>query len=166
MQTAEEEQVRRIEDLVKRVEEIGDLQSRETALALMESILTLHGTGLDRIMDILFEAGEPGKSMIRRLAGDKLVASLLILHDLHPDDIETRVHHVLSKLHGNAELMGVFDGVVRVRLTGSGCGLKQSVESAIRDAVPDAGEIVIEESAPLNSFIPLSSLVTAPLRDV
>ena len=47
-----------------------------------------------------------------------------MLHGLHPDDIETRVQQALGKMHGNAELIGVFEGVVRVRLTGSGCGLE------------------------------------------
>ena len=95
---------------------------------------------------------------IRRLAGDGLVSSLLVLHGLHPDDIETRVIHALGKTHGNAELLGVVEGVVRVRLTGSGCGLRDGVETALREAVPDAVEIIVEESLPTNNFVPLSSL--------
>jgi hypothetical protein len=67
-------------------------------------------------------------------------------------------------MHGNAELMGVFEGVVRVRVTGNGRGLKESVEAAVREAVPDAAEIVIEESAPSGGFVPLSSLGMAGPR--
>ena len=158
MAKADEERVRRIEDLVRRVGEIPDRGSRETAHALMESILELHGAGLERMMDIVFDAGESGKAAIRKFANDGLVASLLVLHGLHPDDLETRVHHALGKAHGAAELIGVFEGVVRVRLTGSGCGLKESVEVAIREAAPDATEIVVEESAPSNGFVPLAAL--------
>jgi Fe-S cluster biogenesis protein NfuA len=77
---------------------------------------------------------------------------------LHPDDLETRVQHALSKPRADAELIGVFEGVVRVRLTGHACGLKESVEAMLRDAVPDALDIVVEESAPSNGFVPLASL--------
>jgi Fe-S cluster biogenesis protein NfuA len=158
MAKADEERVRRIEDLVRRLDIIPDHESRDTARALMEAILELHGAGLERMMEIVFDTGDSGKAAIRRFAGDGLVASLLVLHGLHPDDIETRVQHALGKMHGNAELMGVFEGVVRVRLTGSGCGLKESVEAAVREAVPDAAEILIEDSAPSNGFVPLTSL--------
>jgi hypothetical protein len=163
MAKTDEERVRRIEDLVRRLEGIPDRESRETAQALMEAILELHGAGLERIMDIVFDSGESGKASIRRFASDSLVASLLVLHGLHPDDIETRVQQALSKTHASAELMGVFEGVVRVRLTGSACGMKESVEAAIKEAAPDAGEIVIEEIAPSTGFVPLTSLgVTFP----
>jgi hypothetical protein len=163
MAKADEERVRRIEDLVRRLALIPDRESRDTAKALMEAILELHGAGLERMMEIIFDSGESGKASIRRFAGDGLVASLLVLHNLHPDDLETRVHHALGKFHG-AELIGVFEGIVRVRLSGSGCGLKDSVEAAVREAAPDAVEIVIEESLPSNGFVPLTSLGPAILR--
>jgi hypothetical protein len=152
------ERVRRIEELVSRVAALPDRESRETAQALMESILELHGAGLERMMEIVFDSGESGKAMIRRFAGDSLVSSLLVLHGLHPDDIETRVEHALSKMRADAELLGVFESVVRVRLTGSGCGLKESVEATLREAIPDATDIIIEESVPSNGFVPLTSL--------
>jgi Fe-S cluster biogenesis protein NfuA len=161
MATIDEERVRRIETLVRRLELISNREDREAAQALMEAILELHGAGLERMMDIVFDSGESGNSAIRRLAGDGLVSSLLVLHGLHPDDIETRVIHALGKTHGNAELLGVFEGVVRVRLTGSGCGLRDGVETALREAVPDAVEIIVEESLPTNNFVPLSSLGNA-----
>lgn len=166
MAQIDEERVRRIEDLVRQLEALPDRASRDTAHALMEAILELHGAGLERIMEIVFDAGEPGKAMVRRFAGDGLVASLLVLHDLHPDDLETRVQHVLAKLHGNAELLGVFEAAVRVRITGAECGLKESVEAALREAVPDAAEIIIEVSAPATGFVPLSSLGMALPRSI
>jgi len=121
----------------------------------MEAVLELHGAALERMMDIVYESGEAGKIVIRRMGGDGLVSSLLILHGLHPDDMETRVQHALGKMHGNAELLGIFEGIIRVRLTGSGCGLRESVEVALRDAIPDAEKIVIEESLPSDGFVPL-----------
>ncbi len=166
MATADEDRVRRIEDLVRRLELITDPASRETAHSLMEAILELHGAGLERMMDLTFEAGDTGKTTIRRFAGDGLVSSLLLLHDLHPDDLETRVHHALGKTHGSAELLGVFEGVVRVRLTAAGCGLKETVESAIREAAPDAVEITVEDWLPTNGFVSLDSLGFAAPRSL
>jgi hypothetical protein len=164
MAKIDEERVRRIEDLVRRLDNIADRESRETARGLMEAILELHGAGLERMMDIVFETGECGKAAIRRFAADSLVASLLVLHELHPDDMETRVQHALAKMHTSAELLGVFEGIVRVRLTGNACGLKESVEMAVREAAPDAAEVLIEESPPINGFVPLASLGTAAPR--
>lgn len=164
MAKADEERVKRIEDLVGRLEKIPDRESRENAQALMAAILELHGAGLERLMEIVFETGESGKTAIRRFAGDSLVASLLVLHGLHPDDMETRVQHALAKTHANAELLGVFDGIVRVRLSGSACGHRELIEAAIRESVPDAAEILIEESAPQNGFVPLAALGMAVPR--
>ena len=89
--------------------------------------------------------GSSGEAAVRRFTNDSLVSSLLILHDLHPDDVETRIGETLRKMHAQAELVGVFDGVVRVRLSGERCGLKESVEAAIRAIAPDVTEVVIEE---------------------
>jgi Fe-S cluster biogenesis protein NfuA len=160
MAKAAEARLRRIEELVRRLNDIPNPESRDTARALMEAILELHGAGLERMMDIIFEQGETGKAAIRRFAADDLVASLLLLHDLHPDDLETRVHRALAKTHGNAELVGVFEGVVRVRLTGGGCGLRDSVEAMVRDAAPDLVELIVEEGTqvPSNDFVPLAAL--------
>jgi hypothetical protein len=158
MPTVDEERVRRIAELVRRLGEIPDRESREAAHELMEAIMQLHGAGLERMMEIAFDAGESGRALIRRFAGDSLAASLLVLHGLHPDDLETRVQQALGKLHGKAELMGAFEGVVRVRLIGNARGLKESVEAALWEAVPDAAEIVIEEGLPANGFVPLAAL--------
>ena len=165
MAKVDEERSRRIENLVRKLESFPDPESRNIAQALMEAILELHGAGLERMMDIVFDAGDFGKTAIRQFAGDDLVAGLLVLHGLHPDDIQTRVQHALGKMHGsNAECIGVFDGSVRIRLTGSGCGLKDSVEAAVREAVPDATEIIVEESGPVQGFVPLTSLGAAVVR--
>jgi hypothetical protein len=158
----DEDRVRRIEDLVRRTGEIPDTESRQTATSLMEAVLELHGAGMDRLLEIVFDSGDAGKAMIRKMAADPLVSSILILHGLHPDDLDTRVQHALGKMHGNAELITTFEGVVRIRLTGEGCGLRAAVEAAVRDAAPDAVDIVIEEeSGRMDSFVPLSALLAA-----
>jgi NifU-like domain len=164
MARADEECFRRIEDLVHQLEAIPDAESRKTAYALMEAVMEIHGAGMERMMDIVFDSGQSGKTAIRQFAADKLVASILLLHGLHPDDMETRVQQALGKAHGSAELIGVFEGVVRVRLTASGCGLKETVEAALREAAPDATDFVIEEAAYPTGFVPLTALGQTVLK--
>ena len=158
---------RRIDELVHQLDEMPDQKNRETARALMGAILELQGAGLERMMDIVFETGDAGKAAIRKFAADELISSLLLLHDLHPDDLETRVQRALWKAHANAELVSVFEGTVRLRLTGSGCGLRDSVEALVRDAAPDLVALVIDEAmqAPSNDFVPIASLGLALPED-
>src|SRR6516225_8015160 len=106
MAKVDEDEIRRIDELVRRIEQIPDREVRETATELIQSILTLHGAGLDRILELSAAAGEPGCALIRRFANDPLVSNLLVLHDLHPEDLETRVRQALAKQSIHAELVG------------------------------------------------------------
>ena len=86
------------------------------------------------------------------------MASLLLLHGLHPLDLEARVRQALEQVRpylrthgGDVELLGVDDGVVRLRMQGSchGCPssavtLKHTIEEAIYDAAPDVAAIEVE----------------------
>lgn len=162
MRSAVEERVARIGELVARVEAIPDPEMRQTAQSLMEAILELHGAGLERMIEMVLDSGDAGKAAVRRFTGDALVSGLLALHDLHPDGVEARAGRALAKMSGSAELVSVLDGVVRVRLNVSACGLRESVEAALQEAVPDAGEIVIDEAPVSPAFVPLDAL-TAPV---
>ena len=92
---------------------------------------------------------------------DDLVASMLLLHGLHPDDIETRILRGIEKVRpylkshgGDCELVSVRDGIVRLKLHGT-CGscpsssltLRNAVEEALYEAAPDILEIVAENAA-------------------
>ena len=93
------------------------------------------------------------------LAGDELVAHLLLLHGLHPVPLEQRVRGALDEVRpyleshgGNVELLGIDDGVVRLRMEGScsGCPssamtLKLAIEDAIQKAAPDVQDVVAED---------------------
>src|SRR6185503_8701081 len=98
-------------------------------------------------------------TLIDKLADDPLVSNLLILHGLHPLDLEARVRGALEKvkprlgLHGGSvELIGVTpEGGIKLRLEGNchGCPssrvtLKSSIEEAIYAAAPDVTEMEVE----------------------
>lgn len=155
-----------IEDLVGRVGAIPNQQSRETAEALVSAILELHGSGLERILELLQEAGEAGEVLIGRIAGDHLAGGLLTLHGLHPDSLETRVGKALTRLAAEVESVSVADGVVRVRLKPGGRGRREKVEAALREAAPDAAEITVGENNLADSFVPLASVGMARGRSV
>ena len=169
MQTANEPSVAQISELVARLNDLTDPESRNTARSLLEAVLALHGAGIERMLETLFDSGDPGKASIRQFAADPLISSLLVLHDLHPDDLETRVRHALGKLHAAADIVSVFEGIVRLRLNTNSCGVRESVEAAVREEAPDAAEIIIEDSvaAAPNNFVPLTALgfVTLPVEE-
>jgi Fe-S cluster biogenesis protein NfuA len=150
-----------IEALLREVDQIPDAAAQASARQVIQAVLELHGTAMERMLERIAAAGNAGQSMIDSLAEDELVESVLLLHGLHPLDIETRVRQALDKVRpmlrahgGNVELLGVADGVVRLRMAGNcnGCAssaatLKLSIEQAIYDKAPDVAGIEVEEGA-------------------
>ena len=128
---------------------------RGKAEELVRLLMQLYGAGLERILTIVDEFDAAGQSVagpiFARLAADDLVASLLVLHDLHPLDLETRVARALEHFrsyldsHGGAvTLLGVEDGVVRLRLEGKASSAKAAIEKAIKEAAPEIARIEVE----------------------
>ena len=64
----------------------------------MQAVMDLQGTALERLLEIVHAAGEPGQAIIDGLARDELVSSLLVLYGLHPLGIEDRVRLALEKV--------------------------------------------------------------------
>ncbi len=155
----------RIEELVSRVENSGDLATRAVAKELLQAVLELHGAALERILDAVAELPQ-GERALQQVAADELVSGVLSLHGIHPVDVETRVQAALEsarpylKSHGgDVKLAAIEDGVVHVHLQGS-CGscagstetLKNSVEAAVYGAAPEVAEVVAESMpAPAHS---------------
>jgi Fe-S cluster biogenesis protein NfuA len=148
----------RVERLVSRLNSSADPEVRATALELLQCVLELHGTVLERMIDSIAQTAA-GEAALDQALTDDLVASVLLLHGLHPEPIETRVQRALDTVrpylrshHGDVEFVSLHDGVVRLRLVGS-CGscpsssitLKNAVEEALYAAAPDIVEIVAED---------------------
>ncbi len=152
------ERVARVEALLGEVESLADPTARARAVETVQALLDLYGEGLARVMACASRAGRAGSALTRSLADDDLVAHLLLLHDLHPDDLETRVHRALEGIRpslqshgGNVELLSIAEGVVRLRLDGSfdrsllsAATLKRSIEEAIHEVAPDIDRIEAE----------------------
>ncbi len=147
----------RIEELVSRIENCGDLASRAVAKELLQSVLELHAAVLERILDAV-RAAAGGEAAIREIAADALVSGVLSLHGIHPVAVEERVaaaiettRPYLASHGGSVELASIEEGVVHVRLKGS-CGscsssaetLENAVEDAVFNAAPEVAAVVAE----------------------
>ncbi|MGC1781016.1 MAG: NifU family protein [Acidobacteriaceae bacterium] len=157
----------RVEKLAAKLQSASDPEIRAAALELVQSVVELHGAALQTLIDSLTRTAE-GEKALEEALNEDLVASMLLLHGLHPDDMETRVLRGIEKVRpylqshgGDVELASVRDGIVRLVLHGS-CGscpsssltLKNAVEDALFEAAPDIVEIVAENAAaekPANS---------------
>ncbi len=129
-----------------------------TAEELVRLLIGLYGDGLAAILRILSGYGPDGDQMIAGLAEDPLVEGLLLLHDLHPLDVDARVQRALDRVRpylgshaGGVRYLGVADGVARLRLEGSchGCPsstvtVRLAIEGAVLDAAPEVSEVVVE----------------------
>ncbi len=124
--------------------------AREPAEQIVRELMDLYGEGLARIAGLL-RVRDP--TLLDELAGDGLLAGLLVLHDLHPHDAGTRVRRALDRLGTGAELLDVDDGVARVRVArGRGCGAAAAdalLETAVRDAAPELTGVELTEPAAL-----------------
>jgi len=165
----------RIEQLLDELRSTADDRSYQRAEELLRLVTDLYGAGLSRILDIL---GEGPPDVMAALVQDELVASLLLVHELHPESLAQRVEGALAQVRpllarhqGDVELVDIDPdaAAVRIRLLGScdGCPsssvtLQLAVEKAILEAAP---EIVIidvdqptsaDQTAPAGHEVPIA----------
>src|SRR4029079_9070664 len=101
----------------------GGAVARERAEQLVREVTDLYGAVLMRMMDVALAAD---LGLAGRVADADLVASLLLVHGLHPFDVERRVSDALDSVRpylgshgGDVSLLAVDDDVVRLQFQGS-----------------------------------------------
>ena len=148
---------KRVEELVAKLERASDPELHTAALELVQSVMDLHGAALEHLLEIVSQSGE-AESLTGKFLEDDLVASVLLLHGLHPEDMETRVLRALDKVRpslrsngGDVELASMEDGVVKLRVQkeARGCAstaatMRSAVEDAVTELAPDAAQIMAE----------------------
>jgi Fe-S cluster biogenesis protein NfuA/nitrite reductase/ring-hydroxylating ferredoxin subunit len=153
----------------------GGPVARERAEQLVREVVELYGAGLSRIMAAVGDRADPG--MLNRLVADDLVASLLLVHDLHPHDVRRRVSDALDQVRpylgshgGDVHLLDIVGDTVQLQFAGSckscpssAVTLELAVEDAIRAAAPEISsiELVTPEAAAAEptAVIPAESLL-------
>jgi Fe-S cluster biogenesis protein NfuA/nitrite reductase/ring-hydroxylating ferredoxin subunit len=150
----------------------GGAHARERAEQLVREVTDLYGAGLERLMRLAVRAApELGDEIV----SDELVASLLLVHGLHPHPVERRIADALDTVRpylgshgGDVHLLEVDGEVVRLQFSGScrtcpssAVTLELAVEDAVRAAAPEISSIEVvadrKESAP--AMIPAESLL-------
>jgi Fe-S cluster biogenesis protein NfuA/nitrite reductase/ring-hydroxylating ferredoxin subunit len=148
----------RVEELIASLRTSADGSAAAAAEELVGLLVGLYGDGLSAIVAKLADRGPEGAATLTALTEDPLVESLLLLHDLHPLDVDARIQAALDKVRpylgshaGGVQYLGVQDGVARLLLEGScnGCAsstvtVQLAIEGAVRDAAPEVTEVLVE----------------------
>jgi Fe-S cluster biogenesis protein NfuA len=163
----------RIEALLDGLSESGDPAVAERADELVAAVVTLYGEGLGRIIELV-AAAPGGEQLVRELAADGLVGNLMLLHELHPDDVVTRIQAALDRVRpylgshaGGIEFLGVDDlGIAHLRLQGScdscpssSVTVQSSVERAVLEAAPEVVRVDVEGMVPFQPLPERGSLL-------
>jgi len=168
----------RVEALLAEFASTSDPATAGRAEELVGLLVEFYGAGLARIVELLDEQA------VAPLLGDGLVTSLLVLHELHPQNTEERVLAALERVRpylgshaGDVEYLGLDpDGTVRLRLAGScdGCPssaitVKMAIEKGIEDVAPEVTKVVVEgmtsDPAPAadgHTLLPLTQVTRQP----
>ncbi|MGH8884519.1 MAG: NifU family protein [Egibacteraceae bacterium] len=148
----------RVEVLLGELRSVAEPAVQHKAEEVVRLLMEFYGAGLERMVEII-AADERADDLAAQFADDPLVASVLVLHGLHPVPVEVRIQRALDKVRpylgshaGGVEFLGVdAEGVCRLRLKGScdGCPsslvtVKLAIERAIEEAAPELSRIDVE----------------------
>lgn len=170
------EKVRKIGQLVANLDEVKDSEGRIAARELVRLVMAMHGAAVEKMMEIIHARGA-GAEIIDKLGRDRVVGSLLALHGLHPDDVETRVMRALEEAGTNlrkqeveVQVLEATESGVRIRITmgDHACGsteaaVRTAIEEAVYEAAPEVTSLVIEnpQAKPAAGFVTLEQLMRA-----
>ena len=167
---------RHVQELIERVNDVPDPSSRAILEECLESLLSFYGRGLERILELVEEAGPEGRKVYETLINDGAVRGLLLIHNLHPVSLETRLTEALDKIRpymeshgGNVELLSLQDDFATLRLQGhckscpsSAVTMELALRSAIEEACPDLMGFEVEGMAPAPGPAPMHAPNGAP----
>ena len=140
----------------------------DVAEELLRLVTELYGAGLARVVELV---RDEAPELLPRLVDDELLGSLLVVHDLHPNDLATRVESALESVRPFLRATAAMccsssstrtRGAVHLQLLGScdGCPssavtLRTAVEQAIAEAAPEILLIDVEEPSARASPTPV-----------
>ncbi|MEU6540894.1 hypothetical protein [Streptomyces sp. NPDC047000] len=142
---------RRVDEVLTRLAERSDPAAGEAAEELVRSLMEFYGAGLARILELL-PPGGPADALL----GDGLVAGLLVLHDLHPEDVTARIARALATVRDHELTPDGYDeanGTLRLRAaprTGCGCSggtdaARRAAEDALACFAPEVTTVLVRQ---------------------
>lgn len=149
----------RIQQLLQEIENLTDENARRMMQECMQETLSFYGHGLDRILRVITSGdASASKDIFNKLIEDTFINGLLLIHDLHPLDLTTRLHMALDKVRpymdshgGRVEIIDLSDGIATIKLDGNckGCPssastLELGIKQAIEELCPDLLELRLE----------------------
>jgi hypothetical protein len=152
----------RIEVLLDQLASLPDRRAGQWAEELVRCLTDLYGVGLARMLATSMHPEAPrGTDLLDLLAEDDLVASLLLVHDLHPLSLRHRVDQALSDLRtsfseGDVRLVNLDEetSTIRLRIVASGsspteaAALERRVRDAVEAALPELEQVQIDRLLP------------------
>ncbi|MFJ4775732.1 hypothetical protein [Streptomyces sp. NPDC088762] len=160
----------RVEEVLDGLAATGDRAACAAAEELVRVLMDFYGAGLARIVERL------GDGALSALLDDQLVSSLLALHDLHPEDVHTRIARALDAAAQPVELVGFEEATATLRLRstaagGGGCGcgstadaVRQQVEDAVAAFAPEVTSVEVEPAAPQPALLQIGTRPKPPAR--
>jgi Fe-S cluster biogenesis protein NfuA/nitrite reductase/ring-hydroxylating ferredoxin subunit len=144
---------------------------RERTEQLAAELTDLYGAALERMVSIVAESAP---ELVGQFAADELVASLMLVHGLHPHGVERRIEDALDSVRpylgshgGDVTLLEVTDDVVRLQFAGSckscpssAVTLEFAVEDAVRAAAPEITSIEVVAAEPESAAAGSSGLIS------
>jgi Fe-S cluster biogenesis protein NfuA/nitrite reductase/ring-hydroxylating ferredoxin subunit len=148
----------RIQKLLERIEALPYPGAKELIQECMEAVLAFYGHGLNRILQVVSRAGPEGRKVYQDLIHDDVIKGFLLIHDLHPLDLEARLREALDKVRpylrshgGNVELISLENDMAKLQLQGtckscasSSVTLELAIRHAIEQACPDLLHFEVE----------------------
>jgi len=145
---------RNLKDMGARVEELlGEIRAADPGVArkaeeVVGLLVDLYGEALARVVDLFGP---------EQLTDEALLASLLLLHGLHPDAVDVRVERALDRIRpglGGKKLDVIRledDGRLVLRLSSplDGCPstigtVQQTIEDAVTEWAPEVASVYVE----------------------
>ncbi|MEO8111570.1 MAG: NifU family protein [Ginsengibacter sp.] len=158
-------QSERIQELIEQIDALPDEKARDMMQECMQEVLSFYGYGLERILGIISKGNNTAaKEIYNNMLGDNFVNGLLLIHDLHPFDLKTRLNLALEKVRpymdshgGSVEIVSLENGVAKLKLEGNckGCPsssatLELGIKQAIEENCPDLVGLEVEGATSIN----------------
>lgn len=144
----------------------------ERSMEMLTVVVDLHEAGLAQLTGAIDPDLRPPRTVLDAMTHDDLIASLLLIHGLHPEPASDRLERVLADLTAKSgvvatvELVALTDEGVHLRVDAANPSdayrLRLTVERTLDERLPDLVPVLIdggeEPVQPSSVMIPVESL--------